>query len=144
MAKGPKKKAHKTTPMMEQWQAAKRQQPDCILFFRMGDFYEMFGSDAVRCAELLGLTLTSRNKNDADPLPMAGVPHHQLDRYLKELTDLGEKVAICDQLEDPAQAKGIVKRGITRIVTPGTVLEESCLESHANNFLCAVLSLIHI
>lgn len=131
------KPSPKQTPMMQQWETEKARHPDAILFFRMGDFYEMFGEDAVRCAELLDLTLTSRSKG-ADAMPMAGIPHHQLERYLREMIAHGQKVAICDQLEDPATAKGIVKRGVTRVVTPGTVLEDSCLQSHSNNFLAAV------
>jgi len=128
----------KKTPMMVQFDEAKSEHPDKILFFRMGDFYEMFFDDAVKASQLLGLTLTSRSKDEDNPIPMAGVPHHQCERYLKELISLGQKVAICDQLEDPAQAKGIVKRGITRVVTPGTVLDDACLQSHTNNFLIAV------
>ena len=127
----------KRTPMMEQYFSVKEQHQDKVLFFRMGDFYEMFFEDAKLVSRELGLTLTSREKTK-DPIPMAGVPHHQCDRYVKELIDRGHKVAICDQLEDPSQAKGIVKRGVTRIITPGTVLDDECLQSYANNFLAAV------
>lgn len=127
----------KRTPMMEQYLSMKEQHQEKVLFFRMGDFYEMFFDDAKLVSRELGLTLTSREKTK-DPIPMAGVPHHQCDRYVKELIERGHKVAICDQLEDPSQAKGIVKRGVTRIITPGTVLDEECLKSHANNFLAAV------
>jgi len=123
------------TPAMQQWQEAKEEHPDKLLFFRMGDFYELFYEDAKLASEVLGLTLTSRDKGET---PMAGVPHHQCERYVRELIEKGYKIAICDQLEDPAQAKGIVKRGITRVVTPGTVLEDDCLKDHANNFLAAV------
>lgn len=129
--------AKKKTPMMEQYFAIKEQHRDKVLFFRMGDFYEMFFDDAKCCARELGLTLTSRDKGE-NPIPMAGVPHHQCDRYLRELVEKGYKVAVCDQLEDPSAAKGIVKRGVTRVVTPGTVLEDNCLKSHSNNFLAAV------
>ncbi len=126
------------TPMMEQWEAMKEANPDTILFFRMGDFYEMFGEDAVVSAEILGLTLTTRSKKQEGAMPMAGIPHHALDRYLKEMIKAGIRVAICDQLEDPATAKGIVKRGVTRVVTPGTLIEESCLEGDNNNYLASV------
>lgn len=131
-------KSENKTPMQVQWEKEKRAHPDAVLFFRMGDFYEMFGEDAVKSAEILGLTLTTRDRKKEDALPMAGIPHHALERYLKEMIAAGQKVAICDQLEDPAQAKGIVKRGVTRVVTPGTLIEESCLNSHSNNFLAAV------
>lgn len=124
--------------MMEQWEEMKAANPDTVLFFRMGDFYEMFGEDAVVSSKILGLTLTSRDRKKENSMPMAGIPHHALERYLKEMIKAGVRVAICDQLEDPAQAKGIVKRGVTRIVTPGTLIEESCLESSNNNFLTAV------
>jgi len=133
-----KQDADSLTPAMRQWRETKDAYPDTILFFRMGDFYEMFYEDAKVCAELCNLTLTSRSKGD-NPVPMAGVPHHACERYLKELIGLGQKVAICDQLEDHATAKGVVKRGVTRVVTPGTVLEDSCLQSHSNNFLAAVM-----
>ena len=131
-------KKNKKTPMMEQWEAMKLANPDTILFFRMGDFYEMFGEDAVISAEILGLTLTTRSKKQEDAMPMAGIPYHALDRYLKDMIKAGKRVAICDQLEDPAQAKGIVKRGVTRIITPGTLIEDSCLEGDSNNYLAAV------
>ncbi len=128
----------KTTPMMVQWEAMKEAYPDTVLFFRMGDFYEMFGEDAVKSAEILGLTLTTRSKKQEDAMPMAGIPYHALDRYLKEMIKAGVRVAICDQLEDPASAVGIVKRGVTRVVTPGTLIEESCLEGDNNNYLASV------
>ena len=127
-----------TTPMMVQWEAMKEANPDTVLFFRMGDFYEMFGEDAVKSAEVLGLTLTTRSKKQENAMPMAGIPYHALDRYLKEMIKAGIRVAICDQLEDPATAKGIVKRGVTRVVTPGTLIEESCLEGDNNNYLASV------
>ena len=107
------------TPLMEQYLRVKREHPDAFLFFRLGDFYEMFFEDAVRGAALLGLTLTSRNKHDPEPIPMCGIPWHQRDAYLARLLRLGHKVAICDQLEDPAQAKGLVQRGVTEVLTPG-------------------------
>ena len=128
----------KLTPMMQQWTAAKEQQPDAVLFFRMGDFYELFGDDAVEASRVLELTLTSRDKGKDNAMPMAGVPHHALQGYLGRLLTAGYKVAVCDQLEDPRTAKGIVKRGITRVVTPGTVLDDVALEPTRNNYLMAL------
>lgn len=112
----------KLTPMMEQWKAAKDAHPDAILLFRMGDFYELFGDDAVKAAPILELTLTSRDK-DKSGLKMAGFPFHAADNYIYKLVERGLKVAICEQLEDPKTARGVVKRGITNVVTPGTVIE---------------------
>lgn len=126
------------TPLMEQYLRVKREQPDAFLFFRLGDFYEMFFEDAVKGAALLGLTLTSRNKHDPEPIPMCGIPWHQRDAYLARLLRLGHKVAICDQLEDPAQARGLVQRGITEVLTPGSVTGDAFLEGGANNFLAAL------
>ena len=127
------------TPLMRQYARIKREHPDAFLFFRLGDFYEMFFDDAVRGAALLGLTLTSRNKQDPEPIPMCGMPWHQRDAYVARLLRLGHKVAICDQLEDPARAKGlIVERGVTEILTRGSVTGEHFLEPAANNFLVAL------
>ena len=123
---------------MRQYVSIKQDYPDAFLFFRLGDFYEMFLDDAVRASGLLGLTLTSRNKSDPEPIPMCGIPWHQRDAYVGRLLRLGHKVAICDQLEDPAQAKGIVQRGVTEVLTPGSVTGESFLEPAANNFIAAV------
>ncbi len=123
---------------MRQYTSIKQDHPDAFLFFRLGDFYEMFLEDAVIASSLLGLTLTSRNKNDPDPVPMCGIPWHQRDSYVGRLLRLGHKVAICDQLEDPAQAKGIVQRGVTEILTPGSVTGETFLEPAANNFIASV------
>ncbi|MDR3211714.1 MAG: DNA mismatch repair protein MutS [Planctomycetota bacterium] len=123
------------TPAMRQWQDAKDRHPDKILLFRMGDFYEMFNQDAVNASRLLGLTLTKRSNNAS---PLAGVPASQIDRYVKEFVAKGLSVVVCDQLEDPLLAKGVVKRGITRVVTPGTLVDESVLPPRANNFLAAV------
>ncbi len=127
----------KLTPAMRQWREMKDRHPDKLLFFRMGDFYELFYDDAVKGSRLLGLTLTKRGK-DEDAPPLAGIPHHQLDRYLKDLHDLGISAVIGDQLEDPALAKGVVKRGITRVVTPGTVLDDNVLPPRDNNFLASL------
>jgi DNA mismatch repair protein MutS len=126
------------TPMMQQWHDAKRAYPDCFLFFRMGDFYEVFDEDAVEAARLLELTLTTRDRDKANGQPMAGVPHHALAGYMQRLLDLGRKVAICDQIEDPKQAKGLVRRAVTRVVTPGTVLEDAQLDPGQNSYLAAV------
>ena len=127
-----------TTPMMKQFHAAKREHPDGLLFFRMGDFFELFGEDAVEASEVLNLTLTSREKGEG-ALPMAGVPVRSVDGYINRLIRLGRKVVVCDQVQDPSEAKGIVDRAVTRVVTPGTVLEEEGLLETENNFLCAVL-----
>jgi DNA mismatch repair protein MutS len=126
------------SPLMEQYKRVKTEHPDAFLFFRLGDFYEMFFDDAVAGARLLGLTLTSRNKHDPEPIPMCGIPWHQRDAYVARLLRLGHKVAICDQLEDATQARGLVQRGVTEILTPGSVVGDSFLEPAANNFLAAL------
>jgi DNA mismatch repair protein MutS len=126
------------TPVMQQHAAAKRAYPDAIVFFRLGDFYEMFGDDAVLCARLLDLTLTSRNRGKPDEVPMAGVPHHAAHSYLARLLELGHKVAICEQMADPSKVKGIVPREVVRVVTPGLVTDREHLDATTNNFLAAV------
>ncbi len=126
------------SPLMEQYARVKAEHPDAFLFFRLGDFYEMFFDDAVAGAALLGLTLTSRNKQDPDPIPMCGVPWHQRDAYIARLLRLGRKVAVCDQVEDASQARGLVERAVTEILTPGSVTGEAFLETSANNFLAAL------
>ncbi|BAI81619.1 DNA mismatch repair ATPase MutS [Deferribacter desulfuricans SSM1] len=128
-------KEAKLTPMMKQYYEVKEKYPDCIIFFRMGDFYEMFDDDAIDASKILGIALTSRNKNDDNPIPMCGVPYHSYQTYLDKLISAGKKVAICEQLEDPATAKGIVKRGVIRVVTPATVIEEESIKSADFNFL---------
>jgi DNA mismatch repair protein MutS len=125
------------TPAMAQYLAAKEQHPEALLFFRMGDFYELFFDDAKIAAELLGITLTARSKGD-NPIPMAGVPVRALDNYLKRLVDLGCKVAICEQMQDPKEAKGVVEREVVRVVTPGTLVEDDLLQGAGANFLAAV------
>ena len=125
------------TPMMRQYRAMKSQHEDAILLFRMGDFFEMFFEDAVTASRVLGLTLTSRSKGD-NAVPMAGVPHHAADGYIRRLIQAGYRVAICDQVQDPREAKGLVERDVTRIVTPGTLTEESLLEAKASNYLAAL------
>ena len=127
------------TPLMQQWRDAKSRHRDSLLFFRVGDFYELFHGDAEEGARLLGLTLTSRNNGAAAKVPLAGVPAKALDDYLSRLVKLGRRVAICDQVEDPAQAKGIVKREVTETVTPGTVLADNLLAERRNNFLVSVV-----
>ena len=132
------KTATSDTPMMQQHRAIKQKYPDAILLFRVGDFYETFGQDAVVASQVLGITLTKRNNGAAASSELAGFPHHALDTYLHKLVRAGHRVAICDQLEDPKQAKGIVKRGVTDMVTPGTTVNDKLLEHHSNNFLAAI------
>ena len=127
----------KLTPVMRQFAAAKRAYPDAIIFFRMGDFYEMFYEDAVVAARELELTLTSRNKGCPDEVPLAGVPHHAAHSYIAKLVNAGFKVAICEQMADPSKTKGIVPREVVRVITPGLVTNEELLEARANNYLCA-------
>lgn len=130
--------AGKTTPVMKQHADAKSAHPDCVVFFRLGDFYEMFGDDAVLVAKVLDLTLTSRNKGKPDEIPMAGVPHHAAHGYIARLLAHGHKVAICEQMADPSTVKGIVPREVVRVITPGTWNAEEQLDRGANNWLCAL------
>ncbi len=130
--------AGRKTPVMQQFAEAKRAYPDAVLFFRMGDFYEMFEDDAVRVAPLLDLALTSRNKGKPDEIPMAGVPHHAAHGYIARLLELGHKVAICEQMADPSKVKGIVPRQVVRVITPGTVIDRDQLDGSTNNWLCAL------
>ena len=129
-----------TTPMMRQYLKMKELHPDCILFFRLGDFYEMFQEDAKLVSKELDLTLTSRDRGrpEAERTPMCGVPYHSADAYIARLIAKGYKIAICEQMEDPAAAKGLVDRDIIRIVTPGTVISSTMLDEGRNNFLCAL------
>ncbi|MBN1493414.1 MAG: DNA mismatch repair protein MutS [Candidatus Omnitrophica bacterium] len=129
-----------TTPMMKQYLATKKAYPDAFLFFRLGDFYEMFFDDAIKGAELLDITLTARGKNQGDPIPMCGVPYHSAQGYINRLTQLGHKVAICEQVEDPALAKGIVKREIIKLITPGTNLEDDSQPSLDNQYIASYYS----
>ncbi|MFK7816212.1 MAG: DNA mismatch repair protein MutS [Gammaproteobacteria bacterium] len=128
----------KHTPMMQQYLRIKAEYPDMLLFYRMGDFFELFFEDARRASKLLDLTLTSRNKNSADEIPMAGVPVHATEGYLAKLLKRGESVAICDQVGDPSTSKGLVERKVTRVITPGTVIEEELLERRKDNYLLAI------
>ncbi len=129
--------AKKVTPLMKQYNAIKAKHPDALLLFRVGDFYETFGEDAVRAAGILNITLTARN-NGGDNIELAGFPHHSLNTYLPKLVMAGCRVAICDQLEDPKQTKTIVKRGVTELITPGVALNDDILQSKSNNFLAAI------
>lgn len=131
-------KASGETPLMQQHNAIKQKYPDAILLFRVGDFYETFGQDAVKAAHVLGITLTKRNNGNPDASELAGFPHHALDTYLHKLVKAGYRVAVCDQLEDPKAAKGIVKRGVTELVTPGVATNDKLLEHNSNNFLAAI------
>jgi DNA mismatch repair protein MutS len=124
--------------MMQQYLSIKEKYPDAILFYRMGDFYEMFFEDAVEASKALEITLTSRNKNDKTPVPMCGVPYRAAQGYIGRLIEGGFKVAVCDQVEDPATAKGLVKREVVRVITPGMVLEDTFLEEKSNNFVLSV------
>ena len=126
------------TPMMQQYLGIKKDYPDMLLFYRMGDFYELFYDDAKRAAELLDITLTARGKSGGQPIPMAGVPYHSADTYLSRLVRKGESVAICEQIGDPAASKGPVERKVTRIVTPGTLTDEALLPEHGDNLVAAV------
>lgn len=126
------------TPLMKQFFAAKAEHPDVLLFFRMGDFYELFFDDARKAARLLDITLTQRGQSAGQPIPMAGVPHHSAEGYLARLVALGESVAICEQIGDPALAKGIVERKVVRIVTPGTVTDEALLNERRDTLLLAI------
>lgn len=128
----------KLSPMMERYQAVKAEHPGAMLLFRMGDFYELFYEDAQNASRVLGLTLTSRDKNSDNPVPMAGFPYHQLDSYLQKLIQAGFRAAICDQVEDPKKAKGLVRREVTRVVTPGTLTDDQMLDPRQCNFLASV------
>ncbi len=132
--------AEKTThtPMMQQYLAVKDEHPGHLLFYRMGDFYELFYDDAIKAAELLEITLTARGKSGGQPIPMAGIPHHSADGYLAKLVKLGESVAICEQIGDPATSKGPVERKVVRIITPGTLVEDALLEDKSENLLAAI------
>ena len=137
MSKAASKKA-KETPLMTQYNGIKAKYPDALLLFRVGDFYETFSEDAIKASKVLGIVLTKRANGKASHIELAGFPHHSLETYLPKLVRAGYRVAICDQLEDPKQAKGIVKRGVTELVTPGVSLNDNVLEQRSNNFLCSI------
>ncbi|MFA7534365.1 MAG: DNA mismatch repair protein MutS, partial [Tissierellaceae bacterium] len=124
--------------MMKQYTSIKKQHEDSILFFRLGDFYEMFFEDAIIASKELEIALTQRDSGMGERAPMCGVPHHVADNYISRLVDKGYKVAICDQVEDPALAKGIVKREVVKVVTPGTIIDNSILDDKSNNYLASL------
>ena len=126
------------TPMMRQYLGIKAEHPDLLLFYRMGDFYELFFDDAEKAARLLGITLTQRGSSNGNPIKMAGVPFHSVDQYLAKLVKLGESVAICEQIGDPATSKGPVERKVQRIVTPGTLTEAELLPEKSERPLLAL------
>ena len=131
------------TPMMAQYLTIKAEHPDCLLFYRMGDFYELFFEDAVAASAALSITLTKRGKHSGEDIPMCGVPVHAADEYLQRLIRQGFRVAVCEQTEDPAEAKkrgskSVVKRDVVRLVTPGTLTEDTLLDARRNNYLMAV------
>src|SRR6476620_3580585 len=127
-----------STPLMRQYNSIKEQVPNALLLFRLGDFYELFFEDAVTAARELEITLNARNKEKGAAIPMCGVPYHAAEGYISRLIQKGYRVAICDQVEDPKLAKKLVKRDITRIVTPGTAMDASLVRSRKNNYLAAV------
>ena len=133
-----KQKSVVETPLMKQYASVKKQHPDAILLFRVGDFYETFSEDAIKASKILGITLTRRANGAASYVELAGFPHHALDTYLPKLVRAGQRVAICEQLEDPKLTKKIVKRGVTELVTPGVSLNDNVLEHRENNYLAAV------
>src|SRR5262245_34717904 len=126
------------TPVMQQYLRIKAEHPNTLLFYRMGDFYELFYDDAKRAAQLLDITLTSRGQSAGRPIPMAGVPYHAATNYLARLVRLGESVAICEQIGDPTTSKGPVERRVERIVTPGTLTEEALLEATGDSRLAGL------
>jgi len=130
--------ATKITPMMQQYLQIKERYRDAILFFRLGDFYEMFFEDAHTASKILDIALTSRSKSEDGSVPLCGVPYHSAEPYIQKLLDAGHKVAVCEQVEDPATAKGVVKREVVRVITPGTVTAAEALDARGNNFLAAV------
>jgi len=132
------RRSDKLTPMFRQYQAIKAQYPDVLLLFRLGDFYEMFGEDARIGSQVLQLVLTSREIGKGNRIPMCGVPHHAVERYIAKLLEAGYKVAICEQLEEPSPKKRLVRRDVTRVLTPGTLVEDTFLEAKRYNFLVAL------
>ena len=130
--------ADNETPLMKQYNEVKQKYPGALVLFRVGDFYETFGEDAKKSSQILGITLTKRGNGKANEVELAGFPHHSLDVYLPRLVRAGQRVAICDQLEDPKLTKTIVKRGVTELVTPGVSINDKILESRQNNYLAAL------
>ena len=132
------------TPMMKQYNQVKEQHKDCILFFRLGDFYEMFFEDAIETSKLLDITLTGRACGNGEKAPMCGVPYHSSKTYIQRLINAGKKVAICEQVQDPKDAKGIVKREIVKIITPATVLEDDMIQASSNNYIMSIIDNLDI
>jgi DNA mismatch repair protein MutS len=126
------------SPMMQQYIATKEKYPDALVFYRLGDFYEMFFEDAKTASKVLELTLTGRDCGEEERAPMCGVPYHSAESYIGKLVSRGYKVVICEQMEDPATAKGLVRRDVVRVVTPGTVTDGAQLEEGKNNYVCAI------
>lgn len=124
--------------MMQEYIRLKAQHPEILLFYRMGDFYELFYDDAKRASQLLDISLTKRGASASEPIPMAGVPHHAVENYLARLMQLGESIAICEQIGDPATSKGPVELKVVRIVTPGTITDEALLQERQDNLLAAI------
>ena len=133
-----KTKEAKETPLMKQYNAIKAKYPGALLLFRVGDFYETFGEDAIKASKVLDIVLTKRSNGAASEMELAGFPHHALETYLPKLVRAGNRVAICDQLEDPKFVKGIVKRGVTELVTPGLAYSDNVLETRRNNYLASI------
>ena len=131
------------SPMMQNYMAKKEEYKDCILFYRLGDFYEMFFDDAILASRELEITLTGRNCGLEERAPMCGVPFHAAEIYISKLINKGYKVAICEQLEDPKKAKGMVKRDVIRVVTPGTVIESNMLDEKRNNFIMSIVKKVY-
>ena len=128
----------KETPLMKQYYEVKKQHPDALLLFRVGDFYETFSDDAIKASSLLGITLTKRANGSASHVELAGFPYHSLDTYLPRLIAAGQRVAICEQLEDPKKTKTLVQRGVTELITPGTSTNDKVLDHNKNNYLASV------
>ena len=138
LAESPSSASGSHTPMMQQYLRIKAEHPDVLLFYRMGDFYELFHDDAEKAARLMDITLTARGASNGKPIRMAGVPYHAVEQYLAKLVKLGESVAICEQIGDPATSKGPVERQVTRIVTPGTLTDSALLDEKSDNILLAL------
>jgi DNA mismatch repair protein MutS len=134
---------NKETPLMRQYNQIKNKYPDTLLLFRMGDFFETFDDDAVTTARVCGIVLTKRNNGAGCETPLAGFPHHQLDSYLPKLVKAGFRVAVCEQLEDPKLARGIVRRGVVEVVTPGVAFYDKLLDTKTNNYVASVYLINH-
>ncbi len=128
----------KETPLMTQYNQIKAKYPGALLLFRVGDFYETFGADAIKASQILGIVLTKRANGSASHIELAGFPHHSIETYLPKLVRAGQRVAICDQLEDPKSVKGIVKRGVTELITPGVAYSDNIVQQKSNNYLATV------